>query len=536
MNIRILIVSIFFLMSAFKPVKAQNFPYLNASTGNKTDFIVDADSNIIMFHGSKVEKLDKHFNLIWANSYSDLKIKNLLLSKTGSLFYISYSYSGSQYIDRVGKIETDGSLSWSKELPTYTTVVSGNTQTVSINNADQLFLDRNNNLIVTGGTYPTGNNMYLLKLDTLGTPLDLRLFENEFFFDYKIASIINDNSGVYTISAWGTSSGDPVFNLVLKYSDITHSIITSSICWVDYRGPINDTPISNEHIFKSKTDPNTFYHAYNKGFASNALNNTFSLKKFRDTVFVWEVLFTTASPYVMNLQDLEEDHRNNTFLSISTENISTDKIDKWIVKVNSNGTSDDIKHNFMQNFSSSTFGVHDSITQLKHHYGNNYFYSIQSSTSLSSPLSIIKMDSTIGSYCSPSPFKNVVTNLVLPPVANSQSTVTAITSFSVLPKTSIVTNLTNYSITISSCLPLNVKDNDISSLLLVYPSPANNKISVNTFDNYNIDQLSVFDVSGKQVILVTHQTYIDVSELNSGIYFIKIKTDQGEFIRKFIKE
>ncbi len=524
------------LFFAFTSTNAQNFPYLNASTGNKSDFIIDADSNIIMFHGSKIEKLDKNFNLIWANSYSELKIKNLLLSKTGSLFFISNSFTGSGYVDRVGKIEANGNLSWSKQLPTYSVTPTG-TQTSSITTADQLFFDRNANLIVTGTTQaPDTLNIYLLKLDTLGNPLNLKLFRNEYLFESKIASIISDISGIYTISIWGTSFESAVFNLVLKYSDITDSIITSSICLVDQRGFMNETPISNEHILKSKNESNSYYLAYNKGAFSSSLYNTFNLKKFRDTVLVWGIEFQTSTPYVMSLQDIEEDHLKNLFLSISTKNINTDKTDKWIVKLDSTGISDNMKHNFMQNFGKATFGVADSITQLKHHFGNKYFYSIQSSTSLTSSLSIIKMDSTIGSYCSPFASINVFLDPGGLPLSNSQSTLTAASSFSMQSKPSTITNLVNYSITISSCLPLSVQDHGNIIQLSIYPSPASNKINVEIFGNYTIDQVSVFDVSGKQVLASVNDSTIDISRLCTGIYFIKIKTNTGEFSRKFIKD
>lgn len=72
--------------------------------------------------------------------------------------------------------------------------------------------------------------------------------------------------------------------------------------------------------------------------------------------------------------------------------------------------------------------------------------------------------------------------------------------------------------------------------LFVYPNPATTELNVSTSENSLIEQLSVFDVNGKQVLTTNSTESISVSRLTTGIYFIKVKTDKGEFSRKFIKE
>ena len=37
----------------------KNYPYLNASTGNEGQYVIDADTNIYMYHGDQIEKVDK---------------------------------------------------------------------------------------------------------------------------------------------------------------------------------------------------------------------------------------------------------------------------------------------------------------------------------------------------------------------------------------------------------------------------------------------------------------------------------------------
>jgi hypothetical protein len=506
-------------------LSAQNFPYLNASTGNANEFIVDADSNIIMFHGSKIEKLDKNFNLIWANSYSGLNFKNVLLSKTGSLFFIAYN--------TVGKIEANGNLTWCKTLPTYTTVVSANTQTVSIDNAYQLLLDRNNHLVVTGITYNARSAIYLLKLDTLGAFIKLRVFEGGTqgdYQDFEIASLINDVSGIYTIAGWAQGFEGNVYGSVIKYYDINNTVFTNTVYHGDYAGSTNQMPISNSRIFKSKMASNTFYLAYNKGMAGSTLYNTFTCIKMRGTTSLWIMQFQTSSPYLMNLQGIEEDLSKNSFLSVTTQNIYTNKYDKWIIKIDSNGISDNHKHNYLQNLGP------DSITRLKHHYGNKYVYVIESSALVPGLLSIIKMDSTIGSYCSPTASisissSNQYSNTLTP----GQTTLTAIPSVTMPSFQSTVTSLSNYSITVNSCIATNLNEHNTLRGFSVYPNPAANHININSSGN-DLEQVSVFDINGKCVLTSEKQHNIDVSNLSPGLYFIRIKTNQGEFSHKFIKE
>jgi hypothetical protein len=527
-----------FFLCVFTNVTAQNFPHLNASTGNKNEFIVDADSNVFMFHGGRIEKLDKNFNPVWINSYSGLTFKNLLLSKTGSLYFIAIGITGSNSIDRLGKIEANGSLTWCKTLPTYTATISGNTQTVSLTNADQMLLDRNSDLVITGSTN-TSPTIYLLKLDTLSNFKKLNLITNGFMLGPLISTIINDVSGKYTVSSLGYGFEGPVYNLVYKYSDISNLIIKDSLFQISYMGMTNQYPSSNEHIIKSKNQSNVFYLAYNTGANSSTLSNTFSLKKIKSNSIIWGIEFQTSAPYYMIIENIEEDHLKNTFVSISTMNVSTDKHDKWIMKIDSNGLCDNQKYNLLQNFGKASYTAEDSITQLKHHFGNNFFYSIESTSSLVGPLSITKMDSTIGSYCSPTASISVFGNNSYQYQLGSvgHTTLTTVTSPTMQIITSTVTSVSSFSVIINSCLALWISDNDNpNGGFSIYPNPTTNILNINTSYNYSSFESSIFDVHGKQILTMSNTNSIDVSKLNNGIYFIKIKTDKGEFNQKFIKQ
>lgn len=171
MGLRLLFFTAFFI-GAFINAEAQNYPYLNASTGNENAFAVDADSNVYLFFGNRLEKRDKNFTPIWINSYGNLKFKNILLTKTGSIYFIA---TDSMFYDKLGKVNANGTLNWCKSIPIY--ILSS----IPINwNAQQLLLDRNNQLIITGCTSPE-NFMLFLKIDSLGAIIKQKILRGNQF-------------------------------------------------------------------------------------------------------------------------------------------------------------------------------------------------------------------------------------------------------------------------------------------------------------------------------------------------------------------
>ena len=55
----------------------------------------------------------------------------------------------------------------------------------------------------------------------------------------------------------------------------------------------------------------------------------------------------------------------------------------------------------------------------------------------------------------------------------------------------------------------------------------------------NVEEIAIYDIYGRtvsqQVNMTTRQQVIDVANLETGIYFINIKTDKGNVVRRFIK-
>ena len=78
---------------------------------------------------------------------------------------------------------------------------------------------------------------------------------------------------------------------------------------------------------------------------------------------------------------------------------------------------------------------------------------------------------------------------------------------------------------------------ELSSAFNLYPNPANDKLYIDT--KVKINEVVIYDVYGRsqQSTVNSQQSLsIDVSNFNSGIYFVKIVTDNGEVVKRFVKQ
>lgn len=82
---------------------------------------------------------------------------------------------------------------------------------------------------------------------------------------------------------------------------------------------------------------------------------------------------------------------------------------------------------------------------------------------------------------------------------------------------------------------LGINDLDLVELS-ISPNPTTNTLFI-TSENLEIKQLSVFNISGQKVMEIKEATSeIDVSPLQSGIYFLEINSEEGIAIKKFVKK
>ena len=95
----------------------------------------------------------------------------------------------------------------------------------------------------------------------------------------------------------------------------------------------------------------------------------------------------------------------------------------------------------------------------------------------------------------------------------------------------------------SSILEVTTKNVGINEYLLnsikLYPNPANDVVNVEcTMNNVQVGALEVFDVYGKLINTVNdidNPTRLNVSGLASGMYFVRVTTEQGVVTKSFVK-
>jgi hypothetical protein len=70
--------------------------------------------------------------------------------------------------------------------------------------------------------------------------------------------------------------------------------------------------------------------------------------------------------------------------------------------------------------------------------------------------------------------------------------------------------------------------------LQIYPNPASGELTIESSD-LRVEKVEIFDIAGKTVF-TSHEPTLNISQLPAGAYFVKIKTDKGEWTKKVIKE
>lgn len=76
-----------------------------------------------------------------------------------------------------------------------------------------------------------------------------------------------------------------------------------------------------------------------------------------------------------------------------------------------------------------------------------------------------------------------------------------------------------------------------SQIVLIYPNPTSSEINVVSNDNSKIQQIQLFDLTGKLVeigVFNSLEAKLDMSKYNSGIYLLKVKTEKNTTTKKVV--
>ncbi len=76
-----------------------------------------------------------------------------------------------------------------------------------------------------------------------------------------------------------------------------------------------------------------------------------------------------------------------------------------------------------------------------------------------------------------------------------------------------------------------------NNTLIVFPNPASTKLTINSSNE--ITSARIYDITGRiltQFSIKSNSSTINVSQFNSGTYFLEIVTEKGKGVEKFVKE
>lgn len=89
---------------------------------------------------------------------------------------------------------------------------------------------------------------------------------------------------------------------------------------------------------------------------------------------------------------------------------------------------------------------------------------------------------------------------------------------------------------------LAVSEPTLKSKIQLYPNPTNNNLTIALDPSVVLTAYEVFDITGKRLIKhssheLNYRKYqVSVANLQSGVYFLKVKTEEGEATFKFLKQ
>lgn len=99
---------------------------------------------------------------------------------------------------------------------------------------------------------------------------------------------------------------------------------------------------------------------------------------------------------------------------------------------------------------------------------------------------------------------------------------------------SMIENQSKSTQSVSSKFPNNALEN-----ITLYPNPTTGELTITSYE-LQVSGIEVFDIYGRKLLSQNSnlklQTVINISHLQAGIYFVKIFTEQGEVIKKVVKQ
>ncbi|MCW3075694.1 MAG: hypothetical protein JWO32_303 [Bacteroidetes bacterium] len=510
---------------------SQNFPYLNASTGNP-NFFTDKDTNMFIIHGNRIAKVDKNFNPVWVNTYGGLTFKRILLSKTGSMYFIA-AQTPTSYL--VGKIEANGNAGWMKSTTSISVAVAGSTINSASLEPGNMFLDSNNNLLFATTTTGPGNTG-VVTLDTLGNFVKARTF---------LVSDYTSNSGGSVLSCYVLNEAAGILNLVtmgnivggafggmrnISYSNTGDSVV--SIVSVDLGGATNTTSTHRYTFFKSKMRADLYFLFGEYEISQPSPSATpyrFVLGRFTMNSMLWSKGWRWTGAFGMGAAGLDEDEKGNIFGVVNTLN-SASSAHSGFVKFDSTGAFNGNWIKYFNGFNPNSNSYPDDRVNVIHY--NRYFLNVAGNGYPTNPLTIEPVSAALTMSCAPSVSLAQLTSPLGIGGTTQKPTQYTVTSMSMANVTPTVNPVTNFSVVSNFCATVGFFENELNNDLFVYPNPTNGIIKVYGEQNNSAE---LYDINGRMIshsMNLIKEIQMDLSKLPAGIYILK----SGTMVKKIVKE
>ena len=80
-------------------------------------------------------------------------------------------------------------------------------------------------------------------------------------------------------------------------------------------------------------------------------------------------------------------------------------------------------------------------------------------------------------------------------------------------------------------------DSHLASSFSVYPNPVKDVLSISNSINAEINAVIVTDINGRTVKQFnSNVSQINISDLNAGVYFVNINSNEGSTTKKIVKQ
>jgi hypothetical protein len=502
-------------------LKGQSFPYLNASTGNEGEFPVDKDTNIFMCYTYGLIKTDKNLNKIWAKTTGNFLIRHLLLSKTGSMYFIA----GVNFKNFIGKIDQNGHIVW---LISFYPTHPSSTGIPNFKQTHSLLLDRNDQLVISGTIQNSSisESGFFLKLDTNGVLIKLRKIDGPLTSNFSIAY---DSSGYYKFIGGSSVVNSPPNQIAMTtYDDINDQIVNTKLLYSKTGGAV----ISWRYL-RSKFNNNFYIHlSYVPN--GNAGIDVGLLKCNMSGVPQWNLFMNGFDdlPNTMGFsRSAVESSSGNLFFQHDGGTYST-KYKSGIFRIDSAGNTNGIGIKIVDDYPNlpSPYHYPQSIDN------NRHFIDVKTpSTWTSDPIELITFNNALTSPCS----LTTTCNYSLHPaslVVGSYTQTSQPLQATFTPTNGWTSYTYNSPVLYNNCTYIGITRNSIDIEFNISPNPVKSILNLNTSNHLTIEKITITTLNGKTVLEMNFEKSINVSNFIPGVYILKLKTSEGIYHRKFIKE